>query len=183
MSQFAKKKKCKTQKCKVSRKHLKFWCFIENRLWRFVEALKMTRKPVHTCAHFFFRNSARHFGVFGTFNLESRVKFRKKAFFDVFLKKFSLLRFTGWGRRPHFYMGRKSELLFFRKVRNTFSVLGPILCCFRKSVRTKMTTPTDYPYRPFVAQFSYVFLFRFRLWNGVKKKVNGFAVPLYRIWK
>jgi hypothetical protein len=116
------------------------------KLW-FVEALKKCRKwhrnPDTPCT-LFFPNSAR--GIFGVFDFQLRieVKFRKKGVFRRFLEKFSLLRFTGWrSTAPFFTWGE--NLNFFRKVRNTFSVLGPILCCFysRKSVRTKMT-PTDY---------------------------------------
>jgi hypothetical protein len=128
-------KKCKTQNAKVSRKHLKFGV-LSKRLWRFVEALKKCRKwhrnpRAHSCT-LFFRNSARAFWGFRDFQLRIEVKFRKRL--DVFLEKFSLLRFTAGGRRPHLH-GAKIWTFFFRKVRNTFSVLGPILLLLLEKIR------------------------------------------------
>jgi hypothetical protein len=114
-------------------------------LWRFVEdwkVSKMTPKiPMHTpCT--LSKIPEGHFGVFGTFNLESISE--KKGVFDVFGKIFTFCVLPAGGRRPHFYMGRKSELRFFRKVRNTFSVLGPILCCFTRKIRPDENDDTDY---------------------------------------
>jgi hypothetical protein len=187
---FAKVQKCKKRKMQnVPKTHWNFGlskigCGDLSKHWK---VSKMTPKiPVHTRAHFFSRNSARHFRVFD-FQLRIEVKFRKKAF-SIFLEKFSLFCvLPAGGRRPIFTWGENLNSLFFRKVRNTFSVLGPILCCFywENPSGRKWRRP-DYPYRPLVAWGS-VFLTLFcsdsRLWNGVKKKVNGFAVLLYRIWK
>jgi hypothetical protein len=59
VTNLQKKVKCKkTQKCKTSRKHLKFWVFLSKiGLWRFVEALKSvendTENPRAHSAHFF----------------------------------------------------------------------------------------------------------------------------------
>jgi hypothetical protein len=187
MSQICKSaKKCKkTQNAKVSRKTLKFWCFIENscgdlsKHWKSVEN---DIRNAHLCT-LFFRNS-RHFGGFRDFQLRIEVKFRKSVF-RRFWKKFSLfLRFTGWRSTAPFLHGAKIwTSLFFRKVRNTFSVFVRFCAALpRKSVRTKMT-PTDYPYRPrWGVSFPYAFLFRFRLWNGVKKKWTVLQY-YYRIWK
>jgi hypothetical protein len=132
MSQICKKvqknAKKNAKKKKVSRKHLKFWVFIDcgdlSKHWKSVE--NDTEIPVHTCA-FFSRNSRGAFWGFSTFNLESEVRL-----FDV-LEKFSLLRFTGGGRRPHFYMGRKSELRFFSKSAEHVFGFGSDLCCFREN--------------------------------------------------
>jgi hypothetical protein len=107
--------------------HSKFWVFLSIGLWRLSKHWKSvendTENPRYT-PHF--RNSARHFRGSGLSTY--RVKFRKRRFRR--LEK--ILRFTGWRSTAHFYMGRKSELRFFRKVRNTFSVLGPILCFYSK---------------------------------------------------
>jgi hypothetical protein len=142
-------------------------------LWRcrIEKVSKMTPKSPCTLRALF-RNSREGRG-FRTFNWIGG-KISEKAFFDV-LEKFSLLRFPAGGVGIHF-MGRKSELRFFRKVRNTFSVLGPILLLYsRKSVRTKMTTPTDYPIGC-CGSFLTLFLFRFPAVKWRQKKVNGFAV-------
>jgi hypothetical protein len=115
-------KKCKTQKnAKVSRKHPKFWVFYRigcgdlSKHWKSVENDQI---PVHTQYLFFFRG-------FRDFQLRIEVKFRKRRFF----RRFKILRFTGWGRR-FFLHGAKIWTAFFFEKWNTFSVLGPILCCF-----------------------------------------------------
>jgi hypothetical protein len=133
-----------------------FGCFIENRGGDCrIEKVSKMKIPCTPCTLFKFRGGI--FGVFRTFNLESG-KISEKGVFDVFWKNFHFCVLPAGGRRP--LWGENLNFAFFRKVRNTFSVLGPILLLLysRKSVRTKMTTPTDYLYT--VAQgvsFPYAF--------------------------
>jgi hypothetical protein len=120
----------KNAKCKTSRKHLKF-LVLKTVVSKYEKCRKNT-KSAHS-VHFF---KFQEFSGFSDFQLRIEVKFQKKGVFDV-LEKFS--RFTGWRSTPITW-GENLNFAFFRKVRNTFSVLGPILCCFtRKIRRTKMT--------------------------------------------
>jgi hypothetical protein len=154
------KKTQKTQK-KCPENTWNFGVFIENRLWRFVEALKKCRKwhrnpraHLHT---FFPKFREGHFRGFRDFQLRIEVKFRKKAFFDVFWKKFSLFAFYRWrSTAPFFTWGENLNLLFFEKCGTRFRFwVRFVLLLLRKSVRTKMTTPTDYPIGPLLrSQFS-----------------------------
>jgi hypothetical protein len=165
MSQICKVKKCKNAKCKSVPKTPEILVFLSKiGLWRFVEALKKCRKwhrnPVHTCAHFFSEIPRGIFGVFRDFQLRIEVKFRKKGVFRRFLEKFSLfLRFTGWRSTAPFLHGAKIWTSLFRKVRNTFSVLGPICAAFTEKIRPDENDDAyRLPYRPLVGgQFSTFF--------------------------
>jgi hypothetical protein len=138
MSQICKSaKKCKkTQNAKVSRKHWNFGVFIENscgdlsKHWKSVEN---DIRNAHLCT-LFFRNS-RHFGGFRDFQLRIEVKFRKR-FFRRFWKNFHFLRFTGWRSTVPFLHGAKIwTSLFFRKVRNTFSVFVRFCAALLEKIR------------------------------------------------
>jgi hypothetical protein len=99
----------------------KIGCGDLSKHWKSVE--NDTESPAHLCT--FFSEILR----LGSLQLRIEVKFRKKAF-STFFEIFNFfLRFTGW--RSTVLHGAKIWTLF-RKVRNTFSVLGPILCCFTR---------------------------------------------------
>jgi hypothetical protein len=137
---------------------LKFCVFIENRLWRFVEALKSvendTEIPVHTPAHFFSEFREGHFRVFD-FQLRIEVKFRKRRFSTFFGKIFTFFAFYRLDG-PIFTWGENLNFAFFSKSAEHVFGFGSdfVLLYSRKSVRTKMTTPTDYPIGPLLRRFS-----------------------------
>jgi hypothetical protein len=104
----------------------KIGCGDLSKHWKSVE--NDTESPAHLCTLSKFREG--HFQGFRDFNLESG-KISEKGVFDVFWKKFSLLRFTGWRSTAH-YMGRKSELRFFSKSAEHVFGFGSDLCCFTR---------------------------------------------------
>jgi hypothetical protein len=165
-----------------------FGCFIENRAVAICRSIEKsvendTEIPMHTPCTLFKKFPRGIFGVF--INLESG-KISEKRRFRRFLEKIFTFCVLPAGGRRYFYMGRKSELRFFRKVRNTFSVLGPILCCFtRENPSGRKWRRLQITYRPLVAQgvsFPYAFLFRFGCEMASKKKWTVLQY-YYRIWK
>jgi hypothetical protein len=178
------------KKCKKKRKKKKsvpktpwnFGFLSKVAICRSIEKVsKWHRNPrAHLCI--FFPKFPRGILGFSTFNLESEVR-RFRRFGKIFTFAFYRLEVDG----PIFYMGRKSELRFFSKsAEHVFGFGSDFVLLSRKSVRTKMTTPTDYPIGPLLRRGS-VFLTLFVQIPGCemasKKKVNGFAVLLYRIWE
>jgi hypothetical protein len=82
-------------------------------------------------------------------------------------------------------MGRKSELRFFSKsAEHVFGFGSDFVLLLLEKIRPDENDDAyRLPYRPCCAggQFSYAFLFRFPAVKWRQKKVNGFAVLLYRI--
>jgi hypothetical protein len=157
-------KKCKNEKTQKMQNVLKtpeiLGVLSKIGLWRFVEALKKCRKwqnPVHTRT-FFPKFREGHFGVFD-FQLRIEVKFRKKAFSTFFGKIFTFFAFYRLEvDGPIFYKIWTS--LFSKSAEHVFGFGSDfVLLLLRKSVRTKMTTPTDYPIGPLLRGSVFLTLF------------------------
>ncbi len=183
MSQICKKsakkmqKNAKNAKKSVPKNTPKFWVFfIENRAVAICRSIEKsvendTENPPCTLrAHFFFPKFPRgsFSGVFRDFQLRIGGKIsEKKAFFRRFFGKnfhfFCVL--PAGGRRPHFLHGAKIwTSLFFRKsAEHVFGFWVRFCAAFTRKIPSgrKETTPTDYPYRPLVAQGGVSFPYAF----------------------
>jgi hypothetical protein len=131
----------------------KIGCGDLSKHWKSVEN---DTESMHTlCTLSKFREG--HFRGFQDFNLESG-KISEKGVFDVFGKNFHFCVLPAGGRRP-LHGAKIWTSLFFEKCGTRFRFwVRFVLLYSRKSVRTKMTTPTDY-YRPCCAGVSFPYAF------------------------
>jgi hypothetical protein len=172
------KKMQKNAKCKTSENTWNFVFLSKIGLWRFVEALKSVENDTETRAHLctFFPEIPR--GAFRGFrDFQLRIEVSEKGVFRRFLENFHFLRFTGGGRRPHFYMGRKSELAFFEKCGTRFRFWVRFCAALLEKIRPDENDDAQITYRPLVAQvsFPYAFLFRFPAVKWRQKKSERFC--------
>jgi hypothetical protein len=123
----------------------------------------------------FFPKFARHFGGFRDFQLRIEVKFRKRRF-SIFGKIFTFAFYRWRSTAPFFTWGENLNFAFFEKCGTRFRFwVRFVLFYSRKSVRTKMTTPTDYPIAPVGGSVFLTLLFRFPAVKWRQKKSERFC--------